>query len=97
LEPNVEILGVDVAAVQQILSMAATLLSIGLLVALVVIGWTEAQAPRSIVILEPAPTPEQLPTVNGGPTRRPRASLATRAPPVLLCQRIAVLDRPAVE
>jgi hypothetical protein len=97
LEPNVEILGVDLAAVQQILAMAATLLSIGLLVALVGMGWPGAPAPWSILILKPAPTPEQLPAANARPTWRPRVSLATRAPPVLLWQRIAILDRPAVE
>jgi hypothetical protein len=98
LEPNVEILGVELAAVQQSLSMAATLLSVGLLVALAVIGWAQASQQAATVILEPAPTPEQLPAASGGRSRRPRACLATRAPPVLLWQRIAmVLDRPAVE
>ena len=77
-----ELPGVEIVALLNTLLMAASLLSMGLLLALVVIGRPGHSRPGTRVILLPVPTPERVEMTCGRPDGLPRMSLLTHAPPV---------------
>lgn len=81
LESNVEFLGVEITSVLQTLLMAVSLLSAGLLVALVTVERQADSRRARVVLLEPARTPGPLPVVSRRPSRRHPVHPG-RAPPV---------------
>lgn len=76
-----ELLGVEITAVLQTLLMAASLLSAGLLIALVATERRFEPRRARVVVLEPAPTPEPLPVVTLRPLGRSPVH-RSRPPPV---------------
>jgi len=79
---QVELSGVEIAVVLKALLVAVTLLSAGLLLALVMIE-TASRCPSAVaIVLEPAPTPQRAIAACDRPEGLSRMSLLTRAPPV---------------
>jgi len=82
LDCNVELSGVEIAVLLKALLVAVTLLSAGLLLALVMIE-SAGRIPSAVaIVLEPAPTPQRAVAACDRPVGLPRMSLLTHAPPV---------------
>ena len=93
-----ELPGVEIVALLNTLLMVASLLSMGLLIALVMIGRPGRSRLGARVILAPVRTPEQAVVTCGRLTGRSRMSLLTRAPPVSPQRlRLGYRDHPTVE
>lgn len=93
-----ELPGVEIVALLNTLLMVASLLSMGLLIALVMIGRPGQSRLGARVILAPAPTPERVVAADGRLTGRSRMSMLTRAPPVSpLRLRLGYRDHHTVE
>ncbi len=87
-----ELSGVEIVALLNILLMVPSLLSVGLLLALVVIERCMHSRCAVLIILEPVLPPERVVVAAGWPLSQPRMSMLTRAPPVSP-QRLRYSDR----
>lgn len=93
-----ELPGVEIVALLNTLLTAASLLSMGLLLALVVIGRPGHSRQGTRIILLPVPTSERVEMTCGRPDGPPRMSLLAHAPPVSPQRlRFGYRDHPTVE